>query len=437
MHGTARSKADKAEISGWLTTHTIASARDLFEGRQRGLGPYLAFFGPAVVVSVAYIDPGNIATDIVAGARHGYLLLWVVVLANLIAMLFQALSARLGIVTGRNLAELCAEYFPRPVTLAMWLLSEVGAMATDLAEFLGAAVGLALLIGMPLLAAMVAVGVATYAVLMLERRGFRPLELVIGAMIAVVGVSYLIEIAIAPPDWHAALSHLILPRLGGSDAFELAVGIIGATVMPHVLFLHSGLTQARLLPRNEAERRRLIHLSNREVMIALGFAGLINLAMMLMAARVFFATGHQGVAEIATAYRTLLPLLGLGAATVFLVALLAAGLSSSVVGTMAGQIIMQGFVGFRIPVWLRRIVTMVPAFIIVALGAGVTESLVLSQVVLSIVLPVPMIALLLFTQRRDIMGRHANGPVTAVAAGAGVAIVLGLNALYLYFLIFA
>ena len=341
MHGFRPDPEDPVAAPGPLTAHAIAAARDLLEGRCRGLGALMAFFGPAIIVSVAYIDPGNFATNIQAGAAHGYRLLWVVVLANLIAMLFQALSARLGIVTGLNLAELSREYFPRPVTLAMWIVSEIGAMATDLAEFIGAAIGLSLVAGIPLFAAMAVTGVATYALLTLQRRGFRPLELVIGTMVAAVGASYLIELAIAPPDWPAAAWGAIVPRLDNEDGIKLAVGIIGATVMPHVIFLHSGLTQARLLPRNDAERRKLIRLSNWEVTIALGFAGLINLVMVAMAARVFFQSGHQDVAEIETAYRTLVPLLGAGAATVFLVSLLSSGLSSSVVGTMAGQVIMQ------------------------------------------------------------------------------------------------
>ena len=335
-------------------------------GRRRGLRSLLPFAGPAVIASVAYMDPGNFATNIQAGAKYNYNLLWVVVVANVIAMLFQALSAKLGIVTGRNLAELCREQFPRPLVWAMWVVSEIGAMATDLAEFLGGAIGLSLLFGMPLLAGMVITGIATYAILTLQRGGFRPIELLIGGLVGVIGASYLVELLIAPPDWSAVAFHSVVPHLDDGEAVLLAVGIVGATVMPHAIYLHSGLTQDRVLPRTDGERRRLLRFSNREVVLALGLAGLVNMAMVAMAASVFHDGVHDDVAEIGTAYRTLIPILGSGAAGVFLVSLLASGLSSSAVGTMAGQVIMQGFVGFRIPLWLRRLVTMVPSFAVVA-----------------------------------------------------------------------
>jgi manganese transport protein len=379
-----------------------------------------------VIASIAYMDPGNFATNIQAGAKYGYELLWVVVLANLIAMLFQAMSAKLGIVTGRNLAEMCRDHLPRPLVFAMWAVSEVAAMATDLAEFLGGAIGLALLFQMPLLAGMAVTAVVTYAILMVEGYGFRPIELIIAALIAVIGLCYLTEMLIAPVDYAAAAFHLVVPRIADAQALLLAVGIIGATVMPHAVYLHSGLTQARTVVRDEDERRRLVRISNREVVAALAVAGLVNMAMVMMASAAFHA-GHSEVAEIETAYHTLAPLLGGAAAAVFLISLIASGISSSVVGTMAGQMIMQGFVGFRIPIWVRRLVTMAPAFVVVALGVNATEALVMSQVVLSIALPLPMIALLVFTGRHDIMGRYANGRVTKIAALVGTAIVLALN----------
>jgi manganese transport protein len=351
----------------------------------------------------------------------------VVVLANVIAMLFQALSAKLGIVTGRNLAELCRECFPRPIVWAMWIVSEVAAMATDLAEFLGGAIGLALLFGMPLLVGMVITGVATYAILLLQQTGFRPIELLIGGLVGVIGLCYFIELVIAPPDWAAAAYHSIVPRLDDANAVLLSVGIIGATVMPHAIYLHSGLTQSRVIPNDDGERRKLVRFSNREVMLALGLAGLINMAMVAMAAAVFHDGIHNDVAEIETAYRTLVPLLGMGAAAIFLTSLIASGLSSSAVGTMAGQLIMQGFVGFRIPLWVRRVVTMVPSFVVVALGANATQALILSQVVLSLALPVPMIALLLLSRRPDVMGRFATRRFTSIVATAATATVLVLN----------
>ena len=426
MHGTIRDPT--------LTGRATRAARDVLEGRRRGWRALPPFIGPAVIVSVAYIDPGNFAANIEAGASQGYALLWVVLAANLVAMLFQSLSAKLGIVTGRNLAELCREHFPRGIVIAIWIVSEIAAMATDLAEFLGGAIGLALLAGIPLWAGMVVTAAATYAILLMERRGFRPLEIVIGAMVGVIGASYLIETALATPDWAAVARHSFVPSLPNVDAVRLAVGIIGATVMPHALFLHSALTQSRLKPRDESERRRLIRWSNRELIVALGLAGLINMAMVAMAATVFHA-GHSDVAAIETAYRTLVPLLGAGAGAVFLVALLTSGLSSSVVGTMAGQIIMQGYVGFRIPLWLRRAVTMVPAIVVVALGAATTDALVASQIVLCLVLPIPMGALLLFTRRGDVMGAHANRPATTILAGAAVIAVTALDLAYLASLI--
>ena len=409
-----------------LTDRTNAGIADVLAGRRRGLGSALLFVGPAVVASIAYVDPGNFATNIQAGARYGYALLWVALLANLVAMLFQALSAKLGIVTGRNLAELCREQFPKPVAIAMWVISEIAAMATDLAEFLGAALGLSLLLHIPILAGMGITAVVTAAVLMADRGGFRPMELAIGVMVLLISLCYLAEMFIAPLDWGGIATGLVVPRIPDSEALTIAVGIIGATVMPHALYLHSGLTQHRGRAVNTRERSLMVRFSNREVVAALAAAGLVNMAMIAMAASAFHA-GHSDVAEIATAYHTLTPLLGGAAAAIFLVSLIASGLSSSVVGTLAGQMIMQGFVEFRIPVWVRRLVTIIPAFVVVAIGVDTTQALVLSQVVLSIALPVPMIALVLLTRRRDLMGDNVNRPVTNTLAIGGAALVLTLN----------
>lgn len=411
-----------------LTDRTILAGSEVLAGRRRGLRSLLPFAGPAVIASVAYMDPGNFATNIQAGAKYNYNLLSVVVVANVIAMIFQTLPVKLGIVTGRNLAELCREKFPRPLVWGMWIGSEIGAMATDLAEFLGGAIGLSLLLGVPLLLGMVLTGIATYAILSLQRAGFRPIELLIGGLVGVIGASYLVELLIAPPNWSAVAFHAVVPHLDDGEAVLLAVGIVGATVMPHAIFLHSGLTQNRVLPRTSGERRRLLQFSCREVVLALGLAGLVNMAMVAMAASVFHG-GHEDVAQIDTAYRTLIPVLGSGAAGVFLVSLIASGLSSSAVGTMAGQVIMQGFVGFRIPLWPRRLVTMAPSFAIVAIGVDATNALVLSQAVLSLILPIPMVALLILTQRRDVMGSYANGRPTMIAALAAAAVVLMLNLL--------
>jgi manganese transport protein len=333
-----------------------------------------------------------------------------------------------GIVTGRNLAELSRQYFPRRLVWPMWAVSEVAAMATDLAEFVGGAIGFSLLLHVSLLSGMAITAVATCLILSLQQRGFRPVELVIGALIAVISLSYLAEIIVAPPAWGAAVFHTVVPQLTDSDAAMLAVGIVGATVMPHAIYLHSGLTQDRIVPDGAAQRRSLIRFSNRETIAALGLAGIVNAAMILMAAAVFHDGAHRGVGDIVTAYRTLVPLLGGGAAAAFLISLIASGLSSSVVGTMAGQVIMQGFVGFRIPVWIRRFLTMMPAFIVVLMGIDTMHALVMSQVVLSLVLPVPMISLLWLSSRRDVMGRFANNRLTAAAAAAATVVVVALNA---------
>ena len=415
---------------GGLSHATQEGIRAVLDGRPGGRARFLLFVGPAVTASIAYMDPGNFATNIQAGARYGYSLLWVVLAANLTAMLFQALSARLGIVTGKNLAEHFRDAAPRPGRFAAWAVSEIAAMATDLAEFLGGAIGLSLLVGMPLMAGMAVTAVVTYAFLLLENRGFRPLEIAIGVMVGTIGLCYAVELLIAPVAWGAVAKGLVTPHIPDAEALTIAVGIIGATVMPHALFLHSGLTQGRGAPRNEADRRLLVRFSDREVIVALALAGLVNMAMVIMAASAFHL-GHSEIAEIGEAYRTLTPLLGPAAGAAFLVSLIASGVSSSVVGTLAGQMVMQGFTGWRIPLIVRRLVTMAPAFVVVAMGVDPTRALILSQVVLSLALPVPMIALVVFTSRRSVMGPFVNGPWTKAAAAAGAAVVLTLNGVLL------
>lgn len=415
---------------GSLSEGTRAAAEDVLRGRRRGLRAILPFAGPAFIASVAYMDPGNFATNIQGGARYGYRLLWVVVFASLTAMLFQALSAKLGIATGRNLAELSREHFPRPVVLAMWVVSEIGAMATDLAEFLGAVIALNLLFHLPLLVGAVITGIATYAILLLQHRGFRPVEAVITALVGVMALSYLVESIVSRPAWGAVLRGSTTPWLGDQGAVLLAVGVIGATVMPHAIYVHSGLTQDRVTVRSVADRKRVLRFSNIDVVTALALAALINLAMMYMAAATFHPH-HANVATIGSAYQTLGPLLGAGAAGVFLVSLLASGLSSSAVGTMAGQVIIQGFTRWRIPLWLRRLATMVPTIVVIGLGVNTTQALVLSQVVLSLVLPVPVIALIMFTSRRDVMGELVNHRLTTVAAALCGVLILVLNVVLL------
>jgi len=415
-----------------VESRTRKAARAALDGRSKGLLAILPFLGPAFIACVAYIDPGNFATNIQGGSAFGYNLLWVIALANLMAMLLQTMSAKLGLATGHNLAEMARIHFRKPVVYAMWVISEIAAMATDLAEFLGASIAINLLFGIPLLYATLITGVVTYLILLLEKRGFRPLEAVITALVGVIAVSYLIETFFSRPDWGQVGFHTVVPWIGGTQSVLFAVGIIGATVMPHVIYLHSSLTQHRIIPRSEKEARRIFRWSIPDVVIAMGLAGLINMAMLYMAAATFHAHGQNNVADISTAFQTLTPLLGGAASVVFAISLLASGLSSSTVGTMAGQVIMQGFVGFTIPVWIRRLVTMIPAVIVAAIGLNPTTTLVISQVVLSFVLPLPVIVLVMFTRRRDIMGTLVNKPITTWAAIACSTLILGLNAWLLY-----
>jgi manganese transport protein len=421
----------QVDVASFGASGTATALRDAVAGRRSVIATGWLFTGPAVVASIAYIDPGNFATNIQAGARYGYGLLWVVLAANLIAMLFQGLSAKLGIVTGRNLAELSRDRFPQPIPFFMWIASEIAAMATDLAEFLGGAIGLSLLLGISLLSGMAATAIVTYGILMFGGSRFRRIELSIGAFVAIIGVCYLIELFIAPVDWDAAARGLVMPRIADGEALLIAVGIVGATVMPHAIYLHSGLTQSRTLLQSDAERERVLRYSNREVVAALCLAGGINLAMVMTAAAAF-NSGYPEVAEIETAYHTLSPLLGGAAAAAFLISLIASGISSSVVGTMGGQVIMQGFFRRSIPIWLRRLVTMIPAFAVVAMGAGATKALVLSQVILSLALPVPMIALVILSSNRQIMGRFANSTLTRILAAASAGVVMILNGVLLY-----
>jgi manganese transport protein len=387
------------------------------------------------VASVAYVDPGNFATNIQGGAEFGYLLLWVIVASNLMAMLIQSLSAKLGIATGRNLAELCRDEYPRPLVWGMWVVSELVAMATDLAEFLGAALGFYLLLGIPLLPAALITAVVTFGILGLQRYGFRPLEAVITALVGVIASSYIIETFLESPDWGLLARSAVTPRFAGTESVLLAVGILGATVMPHVIFLHSSLTQHRIKPGNEAESKLLYRFQLIDVTIAMGLAGLINAAMLIMAAATFHAGGLTHIASIEEAHQTLTPLLGGMASTVFAISLLASGLSSSTVGTMAGQVIMQGFLHWHVPLMVRRAVTMLPALVVIAIGVDPTRTLVLSQVVLSFGIPFALIPLVLFTRRRDLMGVLVNRRGTTALAVLATAIIVGLN-LYLLFNVF-
>ncbi|MBV8947152.1 MAG: Nramp family divalent metal transporter [Solirubrobacterales bacterium] len=387
--------------------------------------------GPAFVASIAYVDPGNFATNLQGGAKFGYLLLWVVLLANLIAMLIQYLSAKLGIVTDQNLPEVVRERFPRPVTWAMWVQAEIMAMSTDIAEFLGAALGLNLLFGVPLLPAGLLTGVIAFAILELQTRGFRRFELAITALLGIIFLGFLYETLKIGPSAHASLRGLI-PGLSGTGALYLAVGIIGATVMPHVIYLHSALTQGRTPVRNDHERARVLRFERLDVIIALGLAGIVNMAMLAVAAKLFHTAGLSGLSTIPQAHMEFGRLVGGGAALAFAVALFASGASSSSVGTYAGQVVMAGFINVRIPVMVRRALTMIPALVILALGMNPTDALVLSQVVLSFGIPLAVIPLVMLTSRPEVMGAHVNRRVTTVLAWGCAILITALNLFLLY-----
>jgi len=415
------------------TATTLAAAQVLAEDSPRkGVARLLPFLGPAFIASIAYMDPGNFATNIQGGAQFGYTLLWVVVASNLMAMLIQALSAKLGIATGHNLAELCRLHFPAPATWGLWVLMEIVAMATDLAEFLGGAIGFHLLFGIPLWLAALLTAAATVIILSLEHKGFRPLEAVITALVGLIALCYLIETFLVRPAWGQVLFHSVVPQFQGRASVVLATGILGATVMPHVIFLHSALLQGRVVVREPAQLRRLFRFETVDVALAMSIAGLINVAMLIMAAATFHRAGLSQVGTLEEAHRTLEPLLGSAASWIFAVSLLASGLSSASVGTLAGQVIMQGFIRRNIPVWIRRLATMVPSLAVIFAGLDPTRTLVISQVLLSFGLPFAVIPLILFTRRPDLMGVLVNRRSTTVVVAIMATLIIVLNLYLIY-----
>jgi manganese transport protein len=424
VEGAPLAAAEYGAYAAGFGEEASALDRVLAKGRLRAT---LTMLGPAFVAAVAYVDPGNFATNIQGGARFGYLLLWVVLAANAMAMLIQYLSAKLGIVTDRNLPELCRRHYSRPVAWGLWVQAEVMAMSTDIAEFLGAALGLNLLFHVPLLVAGFMTAGIAFGLLALQQRGFRRFELAITALLGLIFLGFLYEtLAIGPSARGAA--HGLLPGLRGSDSLYLAVGIIGATVMPHAIYLHSALTNGRVPLRNDAERKRVLRFERFDVIVALGLAGLINMSMLAVAAKLFHGTpGYGEVATIQAAHTGFGDLVGGTAALAFAVALLASGASSSSVGTYAGQVVMSGFVNLRVPLIVRRLVTMIPALIVLAIGVSPTDALVLSQVVLSFGIPFALVPLVLLTRRRDVMGVHVNRRATTVVAIAIAVLISGLN----------
>jgi len=400
-----------------------AYAREIFNRR------FLAYIGPGFLVSVGYMDPGNWGTDLEAGARFGYDLLWVLLASNIMAILLQALSAKLGLVTNRSLAENCRDQFPRPLSLLLWVLAELAMMATDLAEFLGAALGFYILLRVPLPLAGLITGAVVFLILALSRYGYRYVDYVIMGLVSVIGLCYLVEILLSQPEWGKVAYHVVVPHVN-SQSIVVAVGMLGATVMPHNLFLHSGIIRSRALPGDAGHTGRLIRFATADAIFALMMAWVVNSAIVVVAAAAFHHESIE-VTSITQAHQTLQPLLGSLSAVVFAVALLCSGLSSSVTGTMAGQIVIEGFLNVRFSIWLRRLITMVPAMVVILLRVNEIKVLVLSQVALSLHLPFAIIPLLLFTRDRRLMGQHANRPAMNVAAWTITAIIVFLNVLLL------
>jgi manganese transport protein len=408
---------------------TLRAAQATLAGERRGLRGLWPFLGPAFIASVAYIDPGNFATNIAGGAKFGYLLLWVVLSANLMAMLVQTLSAKLGIATGKNLPETCRDHFPRAVSIGLWIQAEVIAMSTDLAEVLGAALGLHLLVGMPLFPAGLLAGAGAFAILGLQRYGFRHLEAGITVLVGVIVIAFGLEVVLARPDPGQIVRHMLVPGFAGAESVLLAAGILGATVMPHVVYLHSALTQTRIPGRNEEEKQKIQRFERIDVIIAMTIAGLVNLSMLAIAAAVFYGLGIESIEDAFASFESEL---GHGSALLFGIALLASGFSSSSVGTMSGQVVMQGFIQRKIPLFLRRAVTLAPALVILAVGVDPSRSLVISQVVLSFGIPFALVPLVIFTSRRELMGSLTNTRRTAAAAWVVATLIICLNVFLLY-----
>jgi manganese transport protein len=418
-------------------TATARAAHASLKGERRGIRKLLPFLGPAFIAAVAYVDPGNFATNISGGAQFGYLLLWVILTSNLMAMLIQSLSAKLGIATGKNLPEVCRDRFPKVVTFFLWVQAEIIAMATDLAEFIGAALALNLLFGIPLFSAGLLTAVGAFGILELQRRGFRPLEAAISSLVGVIVVAFAFQMFYAQPEADRILGGLFTPGFAGTESVLLAAGILGATVMPHVIYLHSALTQRRVVGRTDEEKKKIFRFELVDVVIAMAIAGTINASMLIMAAALFHANGLTGVGDIDLAFEQLKVLEGNLPAILFGVALLASGLSSSSVGTMAGQVVMQGFINRRISLFLRRLITMAPALVILAIGLNPSRSLVISQVVLSFGIPFALIPLLIHCRNRRVMGALVNHRLTTAIATVVVTLIVSLNVFLLYQTFFA
>jgi manganese transport protein len=413
--------------------HVLRAAERSLTGQRRGIRAVVPFLGPAFIAAVAYVDPGNFANNMAAGSKYGYMLLWVVLAANLTAMLVQSMSAKLGIATGQSLPEVCRDRFPRPVVIFLWLQAELIAMATDLAEFVGAALGIYLVFGIPLFLAGVLTGVLAFAILGLQAWGFRRLESTIAGLVGVIVLAFGLEVLKADPSWAGVAGGVFVPHLDGSASILLAVGILGATVMPHVIYLHSALTQKRIVGANPEAKRKIYHFELVDVVIAMGLAGVINIAMLTMAAAVFGSRGQVNVGtDLTQVFTGLDHYVGAHSGLIFGIALLASGVSSSSVGTLSGQVVMQGFIRRQIPVFLRRAITMVPALVLIATHFDPSRALVLSQVFLSFGIPFAMVPLVMFCRNKDLMGNLVNSRLTNYAAYAVAGMIIGLNIYLLY-----
>jgi len=395
-------------------------------GRVKGIRNLLPFLGPAFIAGVAYIDPGNFATNIASGSQYGYMLLWVVLVSNVMAILIQVLSAKLGIATGKNLPEVARENLPKSVSFGLWIQGELVVMATDLAEFIGAALGLYLLFGIPLLPAALIAAVGSFAILELQRRGFRPLEAVIAAMVFIVVIAFIVQVIFAQPNYSEVLQGFITPQFKGTDSVMMAAGILGATVMPHAIYLHSALTQKRIVGRNEAERKRIFRFEFIDILIAMSIAGIVNASMLIVAAALFHKNGLN-VQDLDVAFQQFGEITGTVSALLFGIGLLSSGLASSAVGTMSGDIIMQGFIRRRISLYLRRAITVIPPILFIAIGVNPTAALVISQIILSFGIPFALIPLIVFTSSKRIMGDLANRRFTNILAVGIAMIIISLN----------
>jgi manganese transport protein len=397
----------------------------------KGIKRLIPFIGPAFIASVAYIDPGNFATNIQAGSEYGYMLLWVILVSNIMAILIQSLSAKLGIATGKNLPEISREHFPRSVSIGLWIQGELIIMATDLAEFIGAALGLHLLSGLAILPSALITAVASFLILELQRKGYRPLEAVIAGMVFLVVMAFGLQVFFAQPEAGPLVKGLFTPKFQGTNSILLAAGILGATVMPHAIYLHSALTQKRIVGNTQQQRKQIFKLEFIDILIAMIIAGAIN-ASMLIVASALFNKNHLKITDLTIAHDQLGNLIGPFAAVLFGAGLLIAGLSSSSVGTMSGDVIMQGYIQKRIPIYIRRLVTMAPPLIIIILGVDPTKALILSQVILSFGISFALIPLIVFTSNQNIMGTLVNSKVVTYAAWVISALIIALNLFLLY-----